>query len=127
MEFYMLPISSYNSVSRPQNEAHSTSAQQVCVQETNRTIKITQPLPRPKLTLNFDITPSPASAGGLLVKYLRIQIILDMLSNVIIKLILVMRKKNVIYLTYIMVKAVLNYLLKKDVPVYVCWKFLVYH
>lgn len=38
----MLSISSSNSVSRPQNEAHSTSAQQVCVQETNRTIKITQ-------------------------------------------------------------------------------------
>ncbi|WXN08693.1 hypothetical protein WHU74_24075 (plasmid) [Escherichia coli] len=61
----MLPISSYNSVSRPQNEAHSTSAQQVCVQETNRTIKITQPLPRPKLTLNFDITPSPCIGRGL--------------------------------------------------------------
>ncbi len=54
----MLPISSSNSVSRPQNEAHSTSASQVFVQ-TNRTIKITQPLPRPKLTLNFDINPSP--------------------------------------------------------------------
>ena len=47
-----------------------------------------------------------ASVGGLQVKYLRIQIILDMLSNVIIKLIQVMRKKNVIYSTHIMVKAV---------------------
>lgn len=65
MEFYMLPISSSNSVSRPQNEAHSTSAQQVCVQKTNRTIKITQPLQRPKLTLNFDTNPSPCIGRGL--------------------------------------------------------------
>lgn len=122
----MLPISSSNSVSLPQNEAHPASAQQMHVQKTNRTIKITQPSPRPKLTLNFDIPPPPASVGGLQEKYLRIQIILDMLSNVIIKLILVMRKKNVIYLTHIMVKAVLNYLLKKNIPVYVCWRFLVY-
>ncbi|WP_249439653.1 OspG family effector kinase [Escherichia coli] len=61
----MLPISSSNSVSLPQNEAHPASAQQMHVQKTNRTIKITQPSPRPKLTLNFDIPPSPCIGRGL--------------------------------------------------------------
>lgn len=129
MEFYMLPISSSssNSISRPQNEVYSTSTQQGGGTKTNRAIKITQPLPRPKLTLNFDIPPTPASVGGLQVKYLRIQRILDVLSKGITTLIRVMRKKNVFYLTYIMVKAVPNYLLKTDEPVYVCWRFPVYH
>ncbi|ELK8810435.1 hypothetical protein RV047_004534, partial [Shigella flexneri] len=33
--------------------------------KTNRAIKITQPLPRPKLTLNFDIPPHPCIGRGL--------------------------------------------------------------
>ena len=67
MEFYMLPISSStsNSISWPQNEVCSTSAQQGGGQKTNRAIKITQTLPRPKLTLNFDITPRPCIGRGL--------------------------------------------------------------
>lgn len=67
MEFYMLPISSSssNSISRPQNEVYPTSTQQGGGTKTNRAIKITQPLPRPKLTLNFDIPPHPCIGRGL--------------------------------------------------------------
>lgn len=58
----MLPISIFNSISRPQNEVQSTLAQK---KTTNRDIKITQPLPRPKLTLNFDIPSRTCIGRGL--------------------------------------------------------------